>query len=166
MARAATTELQQQIEVVRRDAFAAGYAAAMQAILDLASRPVPTAATIASVPSRRGRGRVRKATQAAQPTRRRRASAATRKGRSATRRQPRGTNALMIEQILKAAAPRALRPAEIRKALQDNGVTIPFASISHALGQLETRNAAEQVRDSKTWRYQEAQPEAHSKPRQ
>jgi Fe2+ or Zn2+ uptake regulation protein len=50
-------------------------------------------------------------------------------------------------------APSAIRPAEIRKALQDNGVTISFASIRHALGQLEARNAAEQVGDSKTWRH-------------
>ena len=38
MARTAITELQQQIEAVRREAFAAGYAAAMQAIRELTSR--------------------------------------------------------------------------------------------------------------------------------
>jgi hypothetical protein len=59
----------------------------------------------------------------------------------------------MIEEILKAAAPRAVRPAEIRKALQDNGVEMAFTSIRHALGQLEQRSAAEQVGDSKTWRH-------------
>jgi hypothetical protein len=46
-----------------------------------------------------------------------------------------------------------VRPAEIRKALQDNGVAMAFTSIRHALGQLEQRNAAEQVGDSKTWRH-------------
>ena len=46
-----------------------------------------------------------------------------------------------------------MRPAEIRKALQDNGAAISFASIRNALGQLDARNAAEQVGDSKTWRY-------------
>jgi hypothetical protein len=59
----------------------------------------------------------------------------------------------MIGEILKAAAPRAVRPAEIRKALQDNGVAMAFTSIRHALGQLEKNNAAEQVGDSKTWRH-------------
>ena len=59
----------------------------------------------------------------------------------------------MIGEILKAAAPRAVRPAEIRKALQDNGVSLAFTSIRHALGQLEQRNAAEQVGDSRTWRH-------------
>jgi Fe2+ or Zn2+ uptake regulation protein len=50
-------------------------------------------------------------------------------------------------------APSPVRPAEIRKALQDNGVSISFTSIRNALRQLEARNAAEQVGDSKTWRY-------------
>jgi len=48
-------------------------------------------------------------------------------------------------------APSAVRPAEIRKALQDNVVAISFPSIHHALRQLEARNAAEQP-DSKSWR--------------
>jgi hypothetical protein len=59
----------------------------------------------------------------------------------------------MVEEVLKAARPRAVRAAEIRKALQDNGVTVSFPSIHGALRQLEARNAAKQVGDSKTWRY-------------
>src|SRR5260221_7314700 len=43
MARTAVTELQQQIEEVRREAFAAGYAAAMQAVRELASHAVSNA---------------------------------------------------------------------------------------------------------------------------
>jgi hypothetical protein len=69
----------------------------------------------------------------------------------------------MIDEILKAAAPNALRPAEIRKALQDNGVTVSFASIRYALGQLERRNAAEQP-ESKTWRATGDAPETRSAP--
>jgi hypothetical protein len=147
----AASQLQQQIEEVRREAFAAGYAAAMQAIRDLASRSAPKDGTSTAAPSRRGRGR---AQQGASAARRARANAApARPRRSAAHRSQRGTNALIIEEILKAMAPSAVRPAEIRKALQDNGVTISFASMRHALDQLETRNAAEQVGDSKTWRY-------------
>ena len=169
MARTAMTELQQQIEAVRREAFAAGYAAAMEAIRELTSRAAPGTRTAAAAPSRRGRGRARarRATSAAAkptPTRRRRArttrattaTARTRRPaarRPAARRPQRGTNARMIGEILKAAAPRAVRPAEIRKALQDNGVAMAFTSIRHALGQLEKGNAAEQVGDSKTWRH-------------
>jgi hypothetical protein len=154
MAKAATTELQQQIEEVRREAYAAGYAAAMQVIADGASRLAPKAGTTAAAPRRRGQGRARQAAPAAKPIRPRRARAtATTTRRSANGRAQRGTNALIIEEILKAMAPSAARSAEIRKALQDKGVAISFPSIHHALRQLEARNAAEQVGDSKTWRY-------------
>jgi hypothetical protein len=177
MARTAITELQQQIEAVRREAFAAGYAAAMEAIRELTSRAAaPGTRSAAATPTRRGRGRGRgraRARQAAPaakatPARRRRArttrtiratrtaraaTAAARTRRPAARRPQRGTNARMSEEILKAAAPRAIPPAEIRKALQANGVAMAFTSIRHALGQLEQRNAAEQVGDSRTWRH-------------
>ena len=156
MPKAATMELQQQIEQVRREAYAAGYAAAMQVIADGASRPAPKAGTTAAAPRRRGRGRVRQAATAAKPIRPRRARAtATTTRRSANGRAQRGTNALIIEEILKAMAPSGVRPAEIRKALQDKGVAISFPSIHHALRQLEARNAAEQVGDSKSWRHRD-----------
>jgi hypothetical protein len=157
MARTAVTQLQQQIEEVRREGFATGYAAAMQAVRELASRSAPEAGGTAAAPRRRSR--TRQAAPAAQPVRRRRGGATegtARVSRSAARRPQRGTNARLIEEILQASAPRAVRPAEIRKALQDKGVTMAFASIRHALGQLEARNAAEQVGDSKTWRHRES----------
>jgi len=69
----------------------------------------------------------------------------------------RGTNARLVEEVLQSSAPRALRPAEIRSALQrDKGTAMAFTSIRHALGQLEERHTAEQVADSKTWRYRGA----------
>jgi len=37
--------------------------------------------------------------------------------------------------------------------LRDKGIEMSFTSIGHALSQLKTRNAAEQVGDSKTWRH-------------
>jgi hypothetical protein len=161
MARTAINQLQDQIEAVRHEAFAAGYAAAMQALRELAARPAPSAqgAAAAATPRRRGRrpGRPAKpAAPAARPTRQRRArraAATPRTPRAGGRRPQRGTNARMVEEILQAAAPRPVRPAEIRKALQDKGVAMAFTSIRHALGQLESRNSAEQVADSKTWRY-------------
>jgi hypothetical protein len=161
MARTAINQLQDQIEMVRREAFASGYAAAMQAIREVAARSAPSAQTAAAAaPRRRGRpARAQAAAPAAQPTRqRRRRRAATttrtpRTPRAGGRRPQRGTNARMVEEILQAAAPRPVRPAEIRKALQDKGVAMAFTSIRHALGQLESRNSAEQIADSKTWRY-------------
>ncbi|MBV9860519.1 MAG: hypothetical protein JO267_00055 [Alphaproteobacteria bacterium] len=58
-----------------------------------------------------------------------------------------------MQEVLIAIAPRAARPTEIRDTLRrDQGVTMAFTSIRHALGQLESRKAVEQVADSKTWR--------------
>jgi hypothetical protein len=156
MTRTAMNELQQQIEQVRREAFAAGYAAAMQAVRQLASNPAPDLGR--SAPRRR-RGAARKTIAPGPrttPIRRRRARAsegATRPGRSAAPRLQRGANAQRVEEILKASAPRALRPAEIRNRLKEKGIDISFTSVRHALSQLETRNAAEQVGDSRTWRH-------------
>src|SRR5258708_36445537 len=98
MARTAINQLQDQIEAVRREAFAAGYAAAMQSIRELTARPAPSAqAAAAATPARHGRrpGRPRRATPAAaQPTRqprRRRAAAAPRTPRAGGRRPQRRT---------------------------------------------------------------------------
>ena len=149
MAKSAISELQQQIEEVRREAFAAGYGAAMQAVRELASRPAPGGG--ASVA---GRGAAR-GNRAAAPTRRPRAGA--RQGAEPraprTRRSQRRGNAERVQEILEAAAPRGLRQAEIRKAMLDKGIEISFTSVRQALRQLEARNAAEQVGDSKTWRH-------------
>jgi hypothetical protein len=66
----------------------------------------------------------------------------------------RGTNARLVEEVLQEIAPRAVRPAEIRNALQrKKGVRMAFASVRHALEQLEARHAVEQVIESKTWRF-------------
>ncbi|HTV89017.1 MAG TPA: hypothetical protein VME41_08385 [Stellaceae bacterium] len=156
----AVNQLQEQIDAIRREAFAQGYAAAMQAVRDLAARPAPGAGAAAP----RGRPTtVHPAPAAAAPAGRRgrpRANAAPtapaprRGGRAAVPRPQRGTNARYVEEVLQSNAPRALRPAEIRSAIQrDKGVAMAFTSIRHALGQLEARDAAEQVGDSKTWRY-------------
>ena len=148
-------ELQQEIENVRREAFAAGYAAAMKAVRELASNPAPGAA--AAPARRRGRGGPARKSAAAEPSRGRRARAS--RG-AASRPRPvvagRGGNAQSIEEVLEAASPRALRQAEIRKALQEKGREVSFTSIRHALSQLEARNRAEQVGDSKAWRHRGA----------
>jgi hypothetical protein len=157
MAKTALTQLQDQIEAVRREAFAAGYAAAMQSIRDFAAKPVPGVEPAAIRPVRRRRSVA--PARPGRPARQRQPRAATpRAPRSASRasgrRPQRGTNARLVEEVLQSNAPRALPPAEIRRALQrDKGVAMAFTSIRHALVQLEERHTAEQVTDSKTWRY-------------
>jgi hypothetical protein len=63
MARTAVTQLQQQIEEVRREGFAMGYAAAMQAVREVASRSAPKAGSTAP----RRQRRAPQAVPAAQP---------------------------------------------------------------------------------------------------
>ena len=157
MAKTALTQLQDQIEAIRREAYAAGYAAAMQAIRDFAGRPaagqkaVPAAAPAAT--PRRGRPAAAKpAPEAKSAPRRGRRPAA--KATAPASRPQRGTNARLIVEVLKAMPAGTARPAEIRKALQDDkGVAMAFTSIRHALGQLATRNEVAASDDGKTWRY-------------
>ena len=158
MAKTALTHLQEQIEAVRREAFAAGYAAAMQSVREFAARPASGSAPAAAAPRRRASDATPPA--AAAPSRQRRPRGAAKPPRAARRspvaRPQRGTNARFVEEVLHSNAPRALRPAEIRSAIErDKGVAIAFTSIRHALGQLEGRRVAEQVADGKAWRYRE-----------
>jgi hypothetical protein len=155
MAKTAISQLQEQIDAVRREAFAAGYAAAMQSIRDFAAKPVPGAAPAAPAPRRRARpAAAARPAPAGRPRQPRQARATTRAGRASSPRPQRGTNARLVGEVLQSNSPRALAPAEIRNALQrDKGVAMAFTSIRHALGQLEARRAAEQVGNSKTWRF-------------
>jgi len=171
MAEAALTQLQTQIEAIRHEAFAEGYAAAMEAIRELSSRSVTQQAR--NIPALKGgadgegQAQQPETRRAASPLRTssaaRRSPARARSTRviaSVTRRprgrRQRGTNARMIHAILKAASPRRMRQAEIRNALQAKGVSLAYPSIGHALGQLEARKAAKQVGKTKTWRYSAA----------
>lgn len=166
MARSALTQLQGQIEAIRREAYAEGYAAAMQVIQKAVSSG--PAAAAGAAPRRRPAAAARPAAAKAEPAAKPEVSAGparAARGPGRPRRAPkaaaakaasrprRGNNAAMIEDILKAIAPRAARPAEIRTALQrDKGASVAFTSIRHALGQLAAREVIEEVGDSKTWR--------------
>jgi len=135
------SHLEDQIELVRREAFAAGYAAAMQAIREIASCPAPAEKlSTPTAPARRGRP-PRQPQPAPRKTQARQAGADS---KPAAQRLERGSNARFVEEALRASAPQ-VRPAEIRAALQrDKGVALAFTSIRHALGQLEARKAVEQ----------------------
>jgi len=151
MAKTALNQLQDQIEAIRREAqaagYAAGYAAAMQAIRDFTARP----AAVASAPRR---GRPAKAAAPAAPAVRRGRPPAAKPARATRRRPQRGSNARLIAEVLKALPSSTGRPADIRKALQsDKGVAMAFTSIRHALGQLAARNEVQPSADGKTWRY-------------
>ena len=148
MAKAARTQLQEQIEAIRQEAFAEGYRAAMLSVRDFASRPAPSqkparppaaaAAPPASSPRRKLKSQppVAKAAQAVEPN------------------PPRGTNAKLVEAVLQSIAPRGARPSEIRNTLQrEKEIALSFTSIRHALDQLAERRVAEQIADTGTWRH-------------
>ena len=146
MAKTAVTQLHDQIEAIRQEAYAAGYAAAMQSIRDFVARP---SVNPAAAPRGRGRPKATDAKPAAPRARRTAAKAST-----GGKRPQRGSNARLVSEVLKAMPSGTARPAEIRKALQsDKGVAMAFTSIRHALGQLAGRNEVAALDDGKTWRY-------------
>jgi hypothetical protein len=139
MTKTALTRLQEEIDAVRREAFAEGYAEAMRSVRDLALREPPAAPMTG---------------WAAAPLEPARGVAGTPDEQPRLRRPQRGTNARLVESVLQSIAPHAVRPTEIRNTLRrEQGVALAFTSIRHALGQLEARRAAEQVAHNKTWRY-------------
>src|SRR5712691_5458971 len=103
MAKTALTQLQEQVEAVRREAFAAGYAAAMQSIRELAAKPAPGAAPAASAPRRRRRSAGPARAAAAPRQRQARAAAAPRQ------RQPRAAVARVTPRARRASSPRPQR---------------------------------------------------------
>jgi hypothetical protein len=142
VAKTAIGQLEDQIEFIRREAYEAGYAAAMQAIRETASRPAPAEKRpTPAAPAQRGRP-PRQPQPAPRKAKARQPRAAS---KPAAKRLERGSNARFVEEVLRALAPRAVRPAEIRAALQrDKGVSLAFTSIRQALGPLEARKAVEQ----------------------
>ena len=168
MGKTARSQLEDQIELIRREAYEAGYAAAMQAIRAIrplagrdavlrqepgyafsnaerasliASRPAPPENRPSPVPGRRGRP----SRQSQQPSPQSQARQTRAVGKPTTERLERGSNARFVEEVLRTLAPQAVRPAEIRAALQrEKGTSFAYGSIRHALGQLEARKAVEQ----------------------
>ena len=154
MAKTAVSQLQEQIEAIRREAFAAGFKAAMQSVCQFASTEPPDARMKSAEPARRRAPQ--RARAPGSPQQSGNIRNVSRRGAATAARPQRGTNARLVEEVLQSNAPRALRPAEIRSTIQrEKGVAIAFTSIRHALGQLESRGLAEQVGNSNTWRYRE-----------
>jgi hypothetical protein len=144
MTNVALAQLQRQIEAVRREAYAEGYAAAMLRVHDFTAPPPDGSAALCPAPS---------VPALARSGRSGRAPAAT-NDRPQMPRPPHGTNARMVASVLQSIAPRAARPSEIRHILLcEQGVALAFTSIRYALRQLTARHAVERVAESKTWRH-------------
>jgi hypothetical protein len=152
----AVTQLQDQIETIRRDAYNEGYSAAMRAVSNFAKQPaaIPQTRSVtrkapAKAPTRR---KVTAAPAAPQP-----ASAASPKGETASRapRQRmgrRGENGPLIEAALKSLPNHTGRAGDIRKAIkQQHETELAFTSIRNALGQLQRDSKVTLAGDGKTW---------------
>jgi hypothetical protein len=136
------SQLEDQAELIRREAYEAGYTAAMQAIREIASRPAP-AENLPAPPAPAQRGRPPRQSQPA--PRRTQARQARADSKPTAKRLERGSNARFVEEVLRALAPQAVRQGDIRAALQhDKSVSLSYTSIRHALRQLEGRKVVEQ----------------------
>ena len=148
MAKAAMNQLEDQVELIRREAYAAGYAAATQAIRETVARPARAEKRPTPAATTR-RGRLPRQPQPA--PRKAQARQTPAESKPAAKCPERGTNPRLVEEVLRALAPRAVRPGEIRAAVQrDKGLSLAYTSIRHALGQLEGRKAVQQ--DGSGWR--------------
>ena len=151
MANTAMTRLEDQIKVIRQEAYKAGYAAAMQALRKFAGGSSSAASAAAARSARKSAG-MRQQRKSAATTRSHRTATKAR-ARSQRSQLPRGSNAIMIAEVLKGM-PHSTRAADIRRALQrDKGVSISYPSIRHALNQLAQRGEVETSADHKAWRY-------------
>ena len=130
MPRTALTQLQEQIDIIRQEAYGEGYAAAMKAVIDFAkSNQTSAAASGASKP---------------------RAVRASKSAKAPGARAPRGQNVDAVVQALKSLPQQAGRGADIRKAM---GSSISYTSLRHALGQLQARGQVSLNEDGKVWSY-------------
>ena len=129
MARTGATNLQDEIELVRREAFVSGYAAAMKLVREYASSAKPDSA-MRSRSQRRQMGAVQPA-RARQPQGR--TTARSSKSDTPAKRSPRGTNARLIVEALEEISPRTARPSEIREMLRAKGIAVAAASIHFTL---------------------------------
>ncbi len=154
----AITQLQDQIETIRREAYNEGYGAALQAVLSFAQQPAakpPTrSATARKSPAKapaQGAASIRGAPVAV------RTQAAPPKGETASRAPPqrmgrRGENAPLIEAALKSLPNHTGRAGDIRKAIKEQHETeLAFTSIRNALGQLQKDSKVTLAKDGKTW---------------
>jgi hypothetical protein len=149
------TQLEEQLEAIRREAYEAGYAAAMQAIRQFAAGPSTATPAVAKQQRKSASGvKPRRPRSAATASKPQSTTALKRRSQAQPPTTPtRGANAQLIAEVLKGAHGPS-RAADIRKALQrDKGVSIAFTSIRHALNQLAQRGEVKASADHKEWHY-------------
>lgn len=149
----AVTQLQDQIESIRREAYNDGYSAAMQAVLSFAKQPTAepqTRAATSRKPPAKAPARRKVATAPAAPqTTSPKAETVSPAPRQMGRR---GENAPLIEEALRSLPNHTGRAGDIRKAIKEQHETeLSFTSIRNALDQLQKNSGVRLAEDGKTW---------------
>jgi hypothetical protein len=147
VAQSAVTELNDQIEAIRQEAYNEGYAAAMRAVTEFSTSGTAKATTAKATaakstsakPATAAKGTSRKQTRVP--------------AKPAVRHTRRGDNARHITEALMTLPDRTGPAAAIKKALAAKGHDIPYTSIRHSLGQLQARGEASLAEDGRTWSY-------------
>jgi hypothetical protein len=130
--------LEEAIEVARREGYAEGYAAAVEAMREFVAKTATAFPTKApQTPRATGRGSIRRIPS----------------GESDYTPVERGANANLVEAALRSVSPRAIGPTEIQHIVtRDAGKEIAYSSVRHALNQLEARHVAKET-TAKRWQY-------------
>src|SRR5215469_6035727 len=151
------TQLKDQIESIRRDAYSEGYSAAMQVVLNFAKQPAAKPQTRPATSKKSPTKATARRKVAAAPAAPQAASATSSKGETASRAQKqrmgrRGENAPLIEAALKSLPNHTGRAGDIRKAIKEqHEAELAFTSIRNALGQLQKDSKVTVAEDGKTW---------------
>jgi hypothetical protein len=156
VAKSAVTELTDQIEAIRLEAYNEGYAAAMRAVVEFS-----TSATAKRKATRASATSANPADATTSPPQRKRVPRAVidRAGKKRVLAKPvvrhtrRGDNARYIAEAIMALPGHTGPAAAIKKALAAKGHEIPYTSIRHGLGQLQARGEVSMAEDGRTWSY-------------
>jgi hypothetical protein len=149
VAKSAVTELNDQIEAIRQEAYNEGYAAAMRAVVEFSASGTakPKASIAKATLTKTTSAKPITATTAAHGRRRRT------QAKPAARQTRRGENARRIAEAMMTLPDHTGPAASIKKALAGKGHDIPYTSIRHGLGQLQARGEASLAADGRTWSY-------------
>jgi hypothetical protein len=129
--------LEEAIKIARREAYAEGYAAAIEAMREFVAKASSPSDDISTARSATAQTGIRRAPS----------------GEGDYTPVERGANAMLVESALRTVSPRAIGPTEIQHIVaRDAGKKIAYSSVRHALDQLKARDAAREI-SAKRWRY-------------
>ena len=136
-------EATRKLDQARREAYAEGYAAAVQDLTDItsgkSSKTVVPALRAAPSPSDNGKAK---------------SGSSARLRDDFVPRMPSAVADNIVEDALRSVAPRAVGPTELLHILKKSGGSIlPFTTLRRSLDRLTKQGLVEEVAGTKTWRH-------------